>query len=187
MIVSDNGTELTSMAILKRTQDSRIEWNYVAPDKPQQNSFVESFNGRLRDECLNETLFASLSHARSVMSAWRHDYNHVRSHSGIGGMQRGVGIAVLQIFKHDLRFRQAAMFRFDEGDLAERGRRAEAVALPWVDDTPLKLGLLFQQDELELVVIIADAKSAQCDHCSPFSVPATTRQGGEALLAVCLS
>jgi putative transposase len=86
MIVSDNGTELTSLAILRWTQDRRIEWHYIAPGKPQQNGYVESFNGRLRDECLNETLFASLSHARSVLRAWRDDYNHVRPHSGIGGL-----------------------------------------------------------------------------------------------------
>jgi len=85
-IVSDNGTELTSMAILKWSQDVDIEWHYIAPGKPQQNGFVESFNGRLRDECLNETPFASLSHARSVLAAWRDDYNHVRPHSGIGGL-----------------------------------------------------------------------------------------------------
>jgi putative transposase len=86
MIVSDNGTELTSLAILKWTQDRAIEWHYIAPGKPQQNGYVESFNGRLRDECLNETLFASLGHARSVLRAWRDDYNHVRPHSGIGGL-----------------------------------------------------------------------------------------------------
>ena len=86
MIVSDNGTELTSLAILKWTQDRSIEWHYIAPGKPQQNGYVESFNGRLRDECLNETLFASLGHARSVLRAWRDDYNHVRPHSGIGGL-----------------------------------------------------------------------------------------------------
>lgn len=86
MIVSDNGTELTSLAILKWTQDRQIEWHYIAPGKPQQNGYVESFNGRLRDECLNETLFASLGHARSVLRAWRSDYNHVRPHSGIGGL-----------------------------------------------------------------------------------------------------
>ena len=85
-IVSDNGTELTSMAILKWSQDVGIEWHYIAPGKPQQNGFVESFNGRLRDECLNETLFASLSHARSVLAAWRDENNHVRPHSGIGGL-----------------------------------------------------------------------------------------------------
>jgi putative transposase len=86
MIVSDNGTELTSLAILRWAQDRRIEWHYIAPGKPQQNGYVESFNGRLRDECLNETLFASLSHARSVLRNWREDYNHVRPHSGIGGL-----------------------------------------------------------------------------------------------------
>ncbi len=86
MIVSDNGTELTSLAILRWAQDRQIEWHYIAPGKPQQNGYIESFNGRLRDECLNETLFASLGHARSVLSNWRDDYNHVRPHSGIGGL-----------------------------------------------------------------------------------------------------
>ena len=86
MIVSDNGTELTSLAILRWTQDQRIEWHYIAPGKPQQNGYVESFNGRLRDECLNETLFVSLGYARSVLRLWRDDYNHVRPHSGIGGL-----------------------------------------------------------------------------------------------------
>src|SRR3546814_2655861 len=59
---------------------------YIAPGKPQQNGYVESFNGRLRDECLNETLFVSLGHARSVLRLWRDDYNHVRPHSGVGGL-----------------------------------------------------------------------------------------------------
>jgi putative transposase len=58
--VSDNGTELTSMAILKWSEASGVSWHYIAPGKPQQNAFVESFIGRLRDECLNETIFASL-------------------------------------------------------------------------------------------------------------------------------
>ncbi|GAD09049.1 transposase and inactivated derivatives [Gluconobacter frateurii NBRC 103465] len=53
--------------------------------KPQQNGFVESFNGRLRDECLNETLFTSFSHARQVLSDWREDYNTVRPHSQLDG------------------------------------------------------------------------------------------------------
>ncbi|WP_410482852.1 IS3 family transposase [Sphingomonas sp. A2-49] len=86
MIVSDNGTELTSLAILRWTQERPIEWHYIAPGKPQQNGYVESFNGRLRDECLNETLFVSLGHARSVLRLWRDDYNHVRPHSGVGGL-----------------------------------------------------------------------------------------------------
>ena len=67
-------------------QDRCIEWHYIAPGKPQQNGYVESFNGRLCDECLNETLFASLGHARSALRNWRYDYNHVRQHSGIGGL-----------------------------------------------------------------------------------------------------
>jgi putative transposase len=62
--VSDNGTELTGMAIQRRSQDRHIDWHYIAPGKPQQNAFAESFIGRLRDECLNETLFSSLAHAR---------------------------------------------------------------------------------------------------------------------------
>ena len=64
-VVSDNGTELTSMAILRWSQETQIEWHYIAPGKPTQNAFIESFNGRLRDELLNETLFnRSLTLAR---------------------------------------------------------------------------------------------------------------------------
>ena len=86
MIVSDNGTELTSMAILRWSQLTRIEWHYIAPGKPQQNAFVESFNGRLRDELLNETLFSSLDHARELLAEWQDDYNTVRPHSAIGNL-----------------------------------------------------------------------------------------------------
>lgn len=74
MIVSDNGTELTSNAILKWQEERRIEWHYIAPGKLMQNGFVESFNGRMRDECLNEHLFAYLHHARALIGAWRNDY-----------------------------------------------------------------------------------------------------------------
>jgi putative transposase len=81
--VSDNGTELTSMAILRWTQTTGIDWHYIAPGKPQQNAFVESFIGRLRDECLNETLFSSLTEARVVIETWRADYNDVRPHSAL--------------------------------------------------------------------------------------------------------
>jgi putative transposase len=71
------------MAILKWTQTRSVEWHFIAPGKPQQNAFVESFIGRLRDECLNETLFGSLAEARSVLDAWRGDYNGVRPHSAL--------------------------------------------------------------------------------------------------------
>jgi putative transposase len=86
MIVSDNGTELTSMAMLRWSQETRVEWHYIAPGKPQQNAFVESFNGRLRDELLNETLFTSLNHAREALSIWKEDYNTVRPHSALANM-----------------------------------------------------------------------------------------------------
>ena len=83
MCVSDNGTELTSMAILHWCQQTRVEWHYIAPGKPTQNAFVESFNGRLRDELLNETLFVSLAHARTALAAWKLDYNTIRPHSSL--------------------------------------------------------------------------------------------------------
>jgi putative transposase len=85
-IVSDNGTELTSTAILRWSQDTQIAWHYIAPGKPTQNAFIESFNGRLRDELLNETLFASLAHAREALAEWMVDYNTVRPHSAIGNL-----------------------------------------------------------------------------------------------------
>jgi len=86
LVVSDNGTELTSRAILGWQQDHGIEWHYIAPGKPTQNSFIESFNGRLRDECLNEHLFANLAEARRIIEAWRVDYNTARPHSSLGGL-----------------------------------------------------------------------------------------------------
>ncbi len=83
-IVSDNGTELTSNAILSWADETGVGWHYIAPGKPQQNGFNESFNGRLRDELLNETLFRSLPHARLVLETWRRDYNEHRPHSKLG-------------------------------------------------------------------------------------------------------
>ena len=85
-IVSDNGTELTSRTILEWQNQTGIAWHYIAPGKPQQNGFVESFNGKLRDECLNEEVFDSLAHARKMLALWRHDYNHHRPHSSLGGL-----------------------------------------------------------------------------------------------------
>jgi putative transposase len=85
-IVSDNGTELTSMSILNWTLQTRVERHYIAPGKPTQNAFIESFNGRLRDELLNETLFTTLAQARAMLAEWRDDYNTVRPHSRLGGL-----------------------------------------------------------------------------------------------------
>jgi len=85
-IVSDNGTEFTSMAILRWVQDTGIDWHYIAPGKPTQNAFIESFNGKLRDECLNETLFSSLADARETLEAWQVDYDAHRPHSALSNM-----------------------------------------------------------------------------------------------------
>ena len=89
-IISDNGTELTSNAILAWTADTGVQWHYIDPGKPVQNAFVESFNGRLRDEFLNETLFTSLPQAKAALEAWRRDYNEVRPHSRIGWLTPAV-------------------------------------------------------------------------------------------------
>ena len=82
-VVSDNGTELTSGAVL-RWATRRVAWHYIEPGKPVQNAFIESFNSKLRDECLNEYVFTSLGEARAIIEAWRHDYNHLRPHSSLG-------------------------------------------------------------------------------------------------------
>ena len=84
-IVSDNGTELTSRAILQWQNETGVGWHYIAPGKPTQNAFIESFNGRLRDELLNEEIFTSLADARRKLAIWRYDYNTVRPHSALGG------------------------------------------------------------------------------------------------------
>ncbi|WP_297562208.1 IS3 family transposase [Nitratireductor sp.] len=85
-LVSDNGTELKSMAVLRCCQKTRIDWHYIAPGKPMQNAFVESFNGSFRDELLNETLFSSLTEARENISAWKEDYNRNRPHLSLGNL-----------------------------------------------------------------------------------------------------
>lgn len=84
MIVSDNGTELTSNAVLAWCSEAEVEWHYIQPGRPMQNGYVESFNGRMRDELLNETLFLSLAHARVEIAAWVEDYNRERPHSSLG-------------------------------------------------------------------------------------------------------
>jgi putative transposase len=84
MIVSDNGTEFTSNAMLAWAEQHIIDWHFIAPGKPMQNGFCESFNGRMRDELLNETLFFGLDHARTRIIDWADDYNRQRSHSALG-------------------------------------------------------------------------------------------------------
>jgi putative transposase len=83
-IVSDNGTELTSRAVLIWALEQGINWHYIQPGRPQQNGFTESLNGRLRDEFLNQHWFTSLREAQSLLEEWRQDYNAVRPHSSLG-------------------------------------------------------------------------------------------------------
>lgn len=85
-IISDNGTELTSHAILRGQQDRRVGWHDIAPGKPMQNGLVESLIGRLRDEGLNADLFRSLPAARATLERWRNDDNAVRPHTSLEGL-----------------------------------------------------------------------------------------------------
>jgi transposase InsO family protein len=79
------GLDVSDAKRLRSLEDETgVGWHYIAPGKPQQNGFIESFNGRLRDELLNETLFRSLPHA--CAETWRHDYNNERPHSKLGWM-----------------------------------------------------------------------------------------------------
>ena len=82
-LVSDNGTELTSNAMLKWQEDRKVGWHYIAPGKTMQNGLVESFNGRMREECLNEHQFPFLRHACRLIAAWPIYYNHHRPHPSL--------------------------------------------------------------------------------------------------------
>lgn len=84
-IISDNGTEFTSNKVLAWAAEMNISWNYIQPGKPYQNGNAESFNGKLRDECLNENWFLNLSDARKIVEKWQHEYNTQRPHSALGG------------------------------------------------------------------------------------------------------
>ena len=84
LMVSDNGTELTSKAIRRWADDHKVAWPSIAPGKPTDNAFIEPFNGKFRTECLNAHWFMSLDDARRKCEAWRRDYNEERPHSAIG-------------------------------------------------------------------------------------------------------
>ena len=84
-IVSDNGTEFTSHATIQWAKQEQIEWEYIEPGKPYQNGTIESFNGKMRDECLNENLFLDLKQAQRVIEAWCVEYNEERPHSSLEG------------------------------------------------------------------------------------------------------
>lgn len=84
-IISDNGTEFTSNIVLKWCHERGQKWQYIQPGKPYQNGNAESFNGKLRDECLNENWFTNLEEARRLIEEWREEYNSLRPHSALNG------------------------------------------------------------------------------------------------------
>ncbi len=84
-IISDNGTEFTSHSTLNWSKEREISWDYIQPGKPYQNGTIESFNGKLRDECLNENLFFDINQAKRIIEAWSLDYNEERPHSSLQG------------------------------------------------------------------------------------------------------
>ena len=103
-IVIDNGTEFTSQVVDLWAYENKVQLHFIEPGKPMQNAFIESFNGKFRDECLNENWFLDLAEAREKIEAWRCDYNQVRPHSALG-------------------YLTPAEFR--------RGARLRPAALPW--------------------------------------------------------
>lgn len=86
VIRSDNGSEFTSRALLTWAHERKVQLKLIEPGKPNQNAYIESFNGRFRDECLNENWFANLHHARTLIEAWRREYNEERPKKGLGGL-----------------------------------------------------------------------------------------------------
>jgi putative transposase len=83
-ITVDHGTEFTSRALDEWAWQRQVQLDFIRPGKPVENGLIESFNGRLRDECLNVTEFTSLEHVRDVLTAWQDDYNHRRPHGSLG-------------------------------------------------------------------------------------------------------
>ena len=85
VITVDNGPEFAGKALDEWAYRRGIKLNFIRPGKPVENAFAESFNGRLRDECLNINWFMNIKHAKEVIESWRQDYNEVRPHSSLEG------------------------------------------------------------------------------------------------------
>jgi putative transposase len=97
------GTEFTSNAILEWAEKMKVKWHYIAPGKPMQNGNCEAFNGRMRDELLNETLFFGIDHARDAVAHWTHTYITERPHSALGYQTPAVFAAQLTAMGDPLR------------------------------------------------------------------------------------
>ena len=83
-ILTDNGPEFAGLPLERWAHDRKVAHRFITPGKPSQNGHIESFNGKLRDECLNENEFINLRHARELLEAFREDYNQNRPHSSLG-------------------------------------------------------------------------------------------------------
>ena len=90
VIRADNGAEFCGRAMAVWAHENNVALRFIEPGKPNQNAYVESFNGRLRDECLNEHWFTSVAHARMVIEGWRRDYNEQRPKKHLGGVPPAV-------------------------------------------------------------------------------------------------
>ncbi len=86
VIQVDNGSEFTSRALDEWAHRNQIKLHFIEPGKPTQNGVIESFNGKMRDECLNLEWFIDLHHARDIIENWRNDYNTLRPHSSLNNL-----------------------------------------------------------------------------------------------------
>lgn len=100
-ILTDNGPEFTSSLLNAWAYDHTVEHVFTDPGKPMQNGYIESFNGKLRTECLNQHWFKSISEAKDIIEHWRLEYNQVRPHSSLGNLTPA---EYAQLFKQFLTF-----------------------------------------------------------------------------------
>ena len=114
----DNGPEFTSRHFLAWCEERRIGLVHIQPGRPMQNGHVESFNGRLRDECLNAHWFATLADARQKIEAWREDYNEQRPHSALG-------------YRTPREFAAITEFQRERGTLGGWVRQGDSNAIPF--------------------------------------------------------
>lgn len=101
VIRTDNGPEFAGRVMQGWAAKHGVEWRFIQPGKPVQNAYIESFNSRVRDECLSQHWFASLGHLRSVIEAWREDYNQYRPHSALGYLPPAQYAATLKAAKQE--------------------------------------------------------------------------------------
>jgi len=84
IIMSDNGPEFQSAAVTRWAISNRVHWHFIQPGKPNQNAWIESFNGKFRDECLNLHAFSDLAETQNIVTKWKEEYNTIRPHSSLG-------------------------------------------------------------------------------------------------------